>query len=265
MPLDAPHLIGAVSTIFWGLMMVVTLKYVVLILRADNRGEGGIMALTALAMHAAGTSARRRTALLLLGVFGAALFYGDSVITPAISVLGAAEGLEVAAPAFKPWVVPISVGILIGLFVVQRHGTRRVGSAFGPIILLWFAVLAATGIWQIVQEPAILQALDPRRAFEFLRERGWHVFAAVGAIVLALTGAEALYADMGHFGRRPIQIAWTGIVLPALALNYMGQGALLMRDPGALDNPFFRLFPSAWLMPALVAGDAARRSSHRRR
>jgi KUP system potassium uptake protein len=256
-PLDAPHLIGAVSTIFWGLMMVVTLKYVVLILRADNHGEGGIMALTALAMHASGTSARRRKALLLLGVFGAALFYGDSVITPAISVLGAAEGLEVASPALKTWVVPISVGILIGLFVVQRHGTRRVGSAFGPIILLWFAVLAATGIWQIVQEPTILQALDPRRAFDFLRERGWHVFAAVGAIVLALTGAEALYADMGHFGRRPIQIAWTGIVLPALALNYMGQGALLMRDPGALDNPFFRLFSSAWLMPALALATCA--------
>jgi KUP system potassium uptake protein len=215
------------------------------------------MALTALAMHASGTSARRRKALLLLGVFGAALFYGDSVITPAISVLGAAEGLEVASPALKTWVVPISVGILIGLFVVQRHGTRRVGSAFGPIILLWFAVLAATGIWQIVQEPTILQALDPRRAFDFLRERGWHVFAAVGAIVLALTGAEALYADMGHFGRRPIQIAWTGIVLPALALNYMGQGALLMRDPGALDNPFFRLFSSAWLMPALALATCA--------
>jgi KUP system potassium uptake protein len=256
-PLDAPHLIGAVSTIFWGLMAVVTLKYVVLILRADNRGEGGIMALTALAMNAARTSPRRRNALLLLGVFGAALFYGDSVITPAISVLGAAEGLEVASPALKTWVVPISVGILIGLFVVQRHGTRRVGSAFGPIILLWFAVLAATGIWQIAHEPAIAQALDPRRAFDFLRERGWHVFAAVGAIVLALTGAEALYADMGHFGRRPIQIAWTGIVLPALALNYMGQGALLMRDPGALDNPFFRLFPSAWLMPALALATCA--------
>ena len=163
-PLDAAHLIGAVSTIFWGLMVVVTLKYVVLILRADNRGEGGIMALTALAMNAARTSARRRNALLLLGVFGAALFYGDSVITPAISVLGAAEGLEVASPALKTWVVPISVGILIGLFVVQRHGTRRVGSAFGPIILLWFAVLAATGIWQIVKEPTIVQALDPRRA-----------------------------------------------------------------------------------------------------
>src|SRR5436189_2634829 len=181
-PLDAAHLIGAVSTIFWGLMVVVTLKYVVLILRADNRGEGGIMALTALAMNAARTSARRRNALLLLGVFGAALFYGDSVITPAISVLGAAEGLEVASPALKTWVVPISVGILIGLFVVQRAGTRRVGSAFGPIILLWFVVLAATGVWQIAQEPTIVQALDPRRAFDFLRERGWQVFAAVGAI-----------------------------------------------------------------------------------
>ena len=238
-------------------MVVVTLKYVILILRAHNRGEGGIMALTALAVHAGGTSTQHRKALLLLGVFGAALFYGDSVITPAISVLGAAEGLEVAAPALKEWVVPIAVGILIGLFLVQRHGTRRVGGAFGPIILLWFAVLAATGIWQIVQEPAIVQALDPRRAFDFLRERGWHVFAAVGAIVLALTGAEALYADLGHFGRRPIQIAWIGIVLPALALNYMGQGALLMGDPSALDNPFFRLFTGAWLMPALALATCA--------
>ncbi len=256
-PLDAAHIVGAVSTIFWGLMVVVTLKYVVLILRADNRGEGGIMALTALAVHAAGTSARRRNALLLVGVFGAALFYGDSVITPAISVLGAAEGLEVAAPTLKTWVVPISVGILVVLFLVQRHGTRRVGFAFGPIILLWFAMLAATGVWQIAQEPTILQALDPRHAFAFLRERGWQVFAAVGAIVLALTGAEALYADMGHFGRRPIQIAWTAIVMPSLALNYMGQGALLMREPGALDNPFFRLFSEAWLLAALALATCA--------
>ncbi|HEY2188706.1 MAG TPA: potassium transporter Kup [Caldimonas sp.] len=256
-PLDSEHLIGASSTIFWALMIVVTLKYVVLILRADNHGEGGIMALTALAVHAAGTTPRRKTALLLIGVFGAALFYGDSVITPAISVLGAAEGLEVVAPTLKPWVVPISVAILVGLFLVQRHGTRRVGNAFGPIVLVWFGVLAVTGGWQIALEPAVLQALDPRRAFAFLHERGWHLFAAVGAIVLALTGAEALYADMGHFGRRPIQIAWTGLVLPSLMLNYLGQAALLMREPGALENPFFRLFSSAWLLPAVVLATCA--------
>ncbi|MEO6746616.1 MAG: potassium transporter Kup [Caldimonas sp.] len=252
LPLDAPHLIGAVSTIFWALMFVVTLKYVLLILRADNRGEGGIMALTALAMRTAGRTPRGRAALLLIGVFGAALFYGDSVITPAISVLGAAEGLEVVAPALKAWVLPISVGVLIGLFVVQRFGTQRVGVMFGPVIVLWFATLAATGVWQIAQAPAILQALDPRQAFGFLQAQGWQVFVVVGAIVLALTGAEALYADMGHFGARPIRIAWLGLVLPALAINYMGQGALLMREPAALENPFFRMFSEAWLIPAVI-------------
>jgi len=256
-PLDAHHLIGAVSTLLWGLMFIVTLKYVTLILRADNRGEGGIMALSALAMRAAGDTTRRRNALLLIGVFGAALFYGDSVITPAISVLGAAEGLEVFSPQLKHWVVPISVGILIGLFLVQRHGTDKVGKAFGPVILLWFAVLAATGLWHILDAPAILRALDPFAAIGFVREQGWHLFVAVGAIVLAFTGAEALYADMGHFGRRPIRVAWTAIVLPSLALNYMGQGALLMREPDALENPFFRMYPSAWIVPAVILAAAA--------
>ena len=251
-PLDARHVIGAVSVIFWGLMMVVTLKYVLLILRADNRGEGGIMALTALAAKAAGTTPRRRLVLLLLGVFGAALFYGDSIITPAISVLSAVEGLEVATPALKPYVLPISAAILVALFAVQRYGTGMVGKLFGPVIVLWFAVLAATGVVEIAREPAILAALNPLSALNFLTGQGWHLFVAVGAIVLAFTGAEALYADMGHFGRRPIQYAWMAIVLPSLALNYMGQGALLMRDPAALENPFYRLFPTAWLIPAVV-------------
>src|SRR5882672_598671 len=232
-PLDAHHLIGTTSVIFWALMMVVTLKYVVLILRADNRGEGGIMALTALAAHAAGSTARRRTMLLLLGVFGAALFYGDSVITPAISVLSAVEGLEVVAPALKAYVLPISVAVLVGLFMVQRHGTATVGKMFGPVIVVWFLALAMTGAAQIAQQPAILAGLNPLHAWNFLHERGWQMFAAVGAIVLALTGAEALYADMGHFGKRPIQIAWMGLVFPALTVNYFGQGALLMRDPAA--------------------------------
>ncbi|HSN80342.1 MAG TPA: potassium transporter Kup [Rhodoferax sp.] len=256
-PLDAVHLIGAVSVIFWGLMMVVTLKYVLLILRADNRGEGGIMALTALAANAAGKTAGRRTVLLLIGVFGAALFYGDSVITPAISVLSAVEGLEVATPAFKSYVLPISVAVLIGLFAVQRFGTGLVGKLFGPVILLWFAVLTITGVAEIIQQPAILAALNPLNAFEFLRSQGWHMFVAVGAIVLAFTGVEALYADMGHFGKRPIQLAWLGLVLPALAINYMGQGALLMRDPSALENPFYHLFPQAWLIPAVVLATLA--------
>ena len=256
-PLDANHLIGAVSVIFWGLMLVVTLKYVLLILRADNRGEGGIMALTALAAKAAGSSPRKRLILLLIGVFGAALFYGDSVITPAISVLSAVEGLEVATPAFKPYVLPICAAVLVGLFAVQRFGTGVVGKLFGPVIMVWFAVLSVTGLVEIAQQPAILAALNPLNALQFLVAQGWHMFVAVGAIVLAFTGAEALYADMGHFGKRPIQYAWMGMVLPALAVHYMGQGALLMRDPSALENPFYRMFPEAWLIPAVVLATAA--------
>ena len=256
-PLDATHLIGAVSVIFWGLMMVVTLKYVVLILRADNRGEGGIMALTALAAKAAGSSPQRRLILLLIGVFGAALFYGDSVITPAISVLSAVEGLEVATPAFKPYVLPICAAVLVGLFAVQRFGTSVVGKLFGPIIMVWFAVLAVTGVQEIAQTPDILAALNPLHAIAFLMNQGWHMFVAVGAIVLAFTGAEALYADMGHFGKRPIQYAWLGMVLPALALHYMGQGALLIRDPAALENPFYRMFPASWLLPAVALATVA--------
>jgi KUP system potassium uptake protein len=255
--LSAANLVGAVSVIFWGLMMVVTLKYVILILRADNRGEGGIMALTALASKAAGGTPRRRLVLLLIGVFGGSLFYGDSVITPAISVLSAVEGLEVATPALKPYVLPISLAVLVGLFSVQRFGTAVVGKLFGPVIGVWFVVLAATGIAQIAQQPAILAALNPLHALGFVRAQGWHIFVVLGAVVLAFTGAEALYADLGHFGKRPIQIAWTGLVLPALALNYMGQGALLMRDPAALANPFFRLFPSALLIPAVVLATVA--------
>ena len=256
-PLDPVHLIGVVSTIFWGLMMVVTLKYVLLILRADNRGEGGIMALTALAAQAAGSTATKRTILLLIGVFGAALFYGDSVITPAISVLSAVEGLEVATPAFKPYVLPICAAVLIALFGMQRYGTSVVGKLFGPIIMAWFAVLTVTGLTEIAQQPAILAALNPLEALGFLSSQGWHIFVAVGAIVLAFTGAEALYADMGHFGKHPIQLAWVGLVLPALAIQYMGQGALLMCDPAALANPFYRMFPQSWLLPAVALATVA--------
>ena len=256
-PLDARHLVGAASTIFWALMLVVTLKYVILILRADNRGEGGIMALTALATQAAGGTARRRAFLLLLGLFGAALFYGDSVITPAMSVVSAVEGLEVVEPGLKRFVLPIAIGVLIGLFLMQRKGTAVVGKLFGPIIVLWFVLLAATGVQQIAAYPAVLHAFNPLLALHFLVERGPLVFAAVGAIVLALTGAEALYADMGHFGSRPIQLAWLGLVLPALALNYLGQAALLIRDPSAIENPFFRLFPQSWLIPVVVLATMA--------
>jgi KUP system potassium uptake protein len=256
-PLDSAHLIGAVSSIFWALMLVVTLKYVLLILRADNRGEGGALALAALAAGAVRDKPRTRSAMLLLGVAGAALFYGDSVLTPAISVLGAVEGLEIIAPGLQPYVVPAAAVILLLLFTVQRFGTARVGALFGPIIVLWFATLAVTGVMQIVQQPAILPALNPLHAWHFLSERGAGVLLAVGAIVLAITGAEALYADMGHFGRTPIRLAWLGLVFPALAINYMGQGALLMRDPAALENPFYRLFPESWLLAALVIATLA--------
>jgi KUP system potassium uptake protein len=256
-PLDAVNLIGAISVIFWALMLVVTLKYVLLILRADNHGEGGGLALAALAAQAVSGQPRLRHALLLLGVFGATLFYGDSVITPAISVLGAMEGLKLVAPGMEQYVVPATVVILIVLFAVQRHGTARVGRWFGPIIVAWFVTLGAVGVVHIVDQPAILAALNPLHAWTFLADRGWHLFLVVGAIVLAITGAEALYADMGHFGRRPIQLAWTGLVLPGLALNYLGQGALLMGDPAAIENPFYRLFPDAWLIPALALATLA--------
>lgn len=256
-PLDTLHIIGAVSTIFWALMLVVTLKYVYIVLRADNRGEGGVLALTALATKVMGNRPLLKRVLLALGLFGATLFYGDSVITPAISVLGAMEGLEIATPALKPLIVPISVAILVALFLVQRMGTSRVGKVFGPIVLLWFLMLAISGVAHIITEPKILAALNPLEAWYFLQERGWWVFAAVGVIVLALTGAEALYADMGHFGRKPIQLAWTGLVLPALALNYAGQGALLLANPAAIENPFYKLFPSVLIWPALILASLA--------
>jgi KUP system potassium uptake protein len=256
-PLDAPHIVGAVSAMFWALMLVVTLKYVFLVLRADNRGEGGVMALSALASKGLTSRPALRHGVLLLGLTGATLFYGDSVITPAISVLGAMEGLEVAAPALEPLILPGCVAILTALFLVQRFGTHRMGAVFGPVVLLWFLMLAVSGLLHIIAEPRILAALNPLEGLRFLTERGWGLFAAVGALVLALTGAEALYADMGHFGRKPIQTAWTAVVLPALTLNYAGQGALLLGDPSAVENPFFRLFPQALIWPALIVATLA--------
>ncbi len=255
--LTPENLIGAVSTIFWALMLIVTLKYVILILRADNRGEGGALALTALAVQAVKNRPQLQTVLLMLGLFGATLFYGDSIITPAVSVIGAVEGLELVTPALSPFIVPISVVVLLLLFMMQRFGTHLVGRFFGPIILVWFILLGVTGVWQIAQEPAILQALNPLNAAHFLWNRGPFILAVVGAIVLALTGAEALYADMGHFGRKPIQWAWMSLVLPSLALHYMGQGALLMRDATAIENPFFSMFSQDWLIAAVVLATIA--------
>jgi KUP system potassium uptake protein len=245
----AANVIGGVSTILWALMFVVTLKYVLLIMRADNKGEGGIMALLALAA----TSVRERSGwgrgLAIIGVFGAALFYGDGVITPAISVLSAVEGLEIATPVLKPYVVPITVVVLITLFAIQRTGTSTVGALFGPVMGLWFCVLGLAGVLQVIQTPAILAAFNPWHAYHFLTLHGWSSFLVLGSVCLAVTGAEALYADMGHFGKRAIRIGWFSLVFPALALNYLGQGALLIAKPEAVSNPFYLMFPDWALYP----------------
>ena len=255
--LNAANILGGVSCIFWALMVVVTLKYVTLVLRANNRGEGGIMALLALAIQSVGERPRLTPVLLAVGVFGAALFYGDAVLTPAISVLSAVEGLEVGTAAFKPYVVPLSAGVLIGLFLIQKHGTGVVGMLFGPVCALWFAALAASGVWNISKNPAVLAALNPAHALHFATAHGTASFVVLGSVLLAITGAEALYADMGHFGKRAIRIAWFGLVAPALVLNYFGQGALLMADPKALDNPFYLAFPAWALYPMVALATAA--------
>ena len=256
LPLTEENVYGILSVVFWAIMIVVTLKYVTLIMRADNHGEGGIMALTALV--SAGLKDRRaRWVLVGLGIFGAAMFYGDGMITPAISVLSAVEGLEVMAPALKPFVVPLTLIILIGLFSLQRYGTASVGGLFGPVVCLWFAVLALLGVMEIAQNPAVLAALSPTYAAGFLTGNPLAAFLALGAVVLAVTGTEALYADMGHFGASPIRRAWLFFVLPALVLNYFGQGALIIRDPGAIKNPFYLLAPSWALLPLVVLATCA--------
>ena len=232
-PLNTENVLGGLSAIFWSLMIVVSLKYVILIMRADNKGEGGIMALLALASSAVKDHPRRYAVIMLLGVFGASLFYGDAVLTPAISVLSAIEGLEVGTAAFKPYVVPIAVGVVIGLFAIQRQGTSLLGALFGPIAVVWFLAIAALGIRGIASAPEVGWALNPLHALDFISQHGWSSFVVLGAVLLAFTGAEALYADMGHFGKAPIRIAWFGLVFPALALNYFGQGALLIADPKA--------------------------------
>ncbi|KVU66315.1 potassium transporter Kup [Burkholderia ubonensis] len=250
--LNAFNLVGIVSLIFWSLMVVVSLKYVVLILRANNHGEGGIMALLALAASSVASRPRLRRALLVVGVMGASLFFGDSVITPAISVLSAVEGLEVVAPVLKTYVIPVTLAALIALFIMQKHGTSGIGAVFGPVMVSWFVVIGIAGAVNIAQMPAILFALDPLRGLAFCLHHRWLAFVALGAVVLSLTGAEALYADMGHFGKRPIRVTWFGVVFPSLALNYLGQGALLLAHPGALQNPFYRLFPQ-WAIPPMIA------------
>ncbi|NGZ83485.1 potassium transporter Kup [Duganella aceris] len=250
--LNEANLQGIISLIFWGLSFIVSLKYVSLVLRADNRGEGGIMALMALALNSVSKFAQGwHYPLMLLGVFGATMFYGDSVITPAISVLSAIEGLEVAAPGLEQYIVPLTIIVLVTLYAVQRHGTAGIGRLFGPVMVVWFAALAAMGVTNIIAAPQILYALNPLHALRFMFENRMIAFVALGAVVLAFTGAEALYADMGHFGKKPIRAAWFLIVFPALALNYLGQGALLLTHPDAVSNPFFQQL-GAWSVYPLV-------------
>lgn len=248
------NVLGILSLIFWALILIVSVKYLAFVMRADNRGEGGILALMALAFPERNKKAISRTTWLLIacGVFGAALLYGDGLITPAISVLGAVEGLEVAAPGLKHYVVPLTVLILVGLFSVQRIGTGGVGRVFGWVMLVWFATLAILGVKQIVHAPEVLKCVNPVYAWQFFTDNGWKGFHLLGAVFLVLTGAEALYADMGHFGKKPIRLAWFGLVLPALFLNYLGQGALVLDNPDAASNPFYRLAP-AWALYPLVA------------
>ncbi|HZO00066.1 MAG TPA: potassium transporter Kup [Burkholderiales bacterium] len=251
------NILAGLSLMFWSLMIVVSLKYVMLIMRADNRGEGGIMALIALATKAIKGQPQWRVPLMLIGVFGASLFYGDAVLTPAISVLSAVEGLEVGTEAFKPYVVPIAVGVLAALFALQSRGTETIGALFGPVTLLWFLAIGAAGIYGIAREPSVLAALNPVHAVRFLMTHAVESFVVLGAVVLAVTGAEALYADMGHFGKKPVRIAWFSLVAPALVLNYFGQGALLMAEPGAAANPFYRLVPGWALYPMVALATAA--------
>ena len=244
------NVLGVLSLVFWAMTFVVTFKYLSFVMRADNRGEGGILALQALVSRK-DPNRRGRMVLLLLGLFGAALLYGDGVITPAISVLSAVEGVAVAAPALTPLVVPLTVLLLAGLFLIQRSGTARVGAVFGPIMLAWFAVIGALGVHGILRDPSVLVAVNPVHAVRFFGQNGGHGFLVLGAVVLCITGGEALYADMGHFGKRPIRLAWLTVAMPALMLNYFGQGALLLHEPAARENPFYLLAPSWALYPLI--------------
>jgi KUP system potassium uptake protein len=241
--------LGVLSLILWALTIIVTAKYVFILLRADNKGEGGILSLMALAERALG---RPSTVILALGMIGAALFYGDSLITPSISVLSAVEGLEIVTPALEAYVLPLSVLILAGLFAVQSRGTARVAAFFGPVMVIWFIAIAIAGVSHIVDEPSVLAAVNPWHAVAFVGRHGYIGLVTLGAVFLAVTGAEALYADLGHFGRKPIQTAWLWFVLPSLAINYLGQGALVLADPSAIENPFYRMVPS-WALPPMIA------------
>jgi KUP system potassium uptake protein len=251
------NILGVLSLVFWTLTVVISLKYVLLILRADNNGEGGLIAMLALATQAVRDKPRLRRTLMTVGLFGTAVFYGDGVITPAISVLSAVEGLEVAAPALHEWVIPLTLLVLTALFAAQRYGTGGIGKLFGPITLVWFVVLVALGLPHIAAHPSVLVALNPAYAFGFVGAQPLVAFIALGAIVLVVTGGEALYADLGHFGKRPIRIAWYGLVMPALVINYFGQGALLLAEPEAVSNPFYLMAPPWARLPLVFLATAA--------
>ncbi len=251
------NVFGILSIFFWTLTIIVSLKYVTLVLRADNHGEGGLVAMLALASMSVRDKPRLRSAMLVVGIFGTCLFYGDGVITPAISVLSAVEGLEVVSPAFKRYVIPLTLIILFGLFAMQKHGTGGIGKFFGPITLIWFFVIAGLGVYHIASHPSILWAISPHYALGFIVAEPEVTFLILGAVVLCVTGGEALYADMGHFGKKPIRVAWFSIVMPALTLNYFGQGALLLEDPSAVENPFFNMAPEWFLLPLVGLATAA--------
>jgi KUP system potassium uptake protein len=251
------NIFGVLSLIFWALIIVITIKYIIFIMRANNRGEGGILGLTALATPIRRLAPSQRRWIVLLGVFGAALLYGDGIITPAISVLSAVEGLKIATPILEPYVIPLTLAIIVGLFLIQSRGTARIGQLFGPVMLVWFAVLALLGIVHIAQNPGVLGAINPIYALTFFAANGWTGFLVLGTVFLAVTGGEALYADMGHFGARPIRLAWFVLVLPALLLNYFGQGALLLREPEAAENSFYLMAPSWALYPLVILATLA--------
>ncbi|TAM11977.1 MAG: potassium transporter Kup [Nevskiaceae bacterium] len=255
--ISRPTVLGVLSLVFWSLLIVVCIKYVLFVMRADNKGEGGIVALLALAQRGVRALPRVRWGVAVVAIFGAALFYGDGVITPAISVLSAVEGIRIAAPQLTSWVMPISVAILLGLFVLEKLGTTRVGGLFAPVMCIWFIVIALLGVRMIVRGPEILLALNPIYAVHLFESHGLAAFVALGGVVLALTGAEALYADIGHFGKRPIRLVWLYFIFPALLLNYFGQGALLLHDPQAIGNPFYLMVPKPVLVPMIVLAAAA--------
>jgi KUP system potassium uptake protein len=246
------NVLGVLSLIFWSLTLIISIKYILFVMRADNNGEGGILALLALVAQSPGAQRRSRASLVALGLFGAALLYGDGMITPAISVLGAVEGLDVATHIFEPYIVPITLVILVGLFMIQSRGTARVGLLFGPVMVVWFITIAVLGVSWVAQEPRVLAAFNPLHGLSFFQRNGWHGFVVLGSVFLVVTGGEALYADMGHFGRKPIRLAWFTIVLPALFLNYLGQGAMILTHPDRASSPFYLMAPR-WALYPLVA------------